>query len=315
MELRQLEAFVAVAGELHFGRAAEKLHIGQPTLSELIRRLEREVGTPLLTRTTRRVALTQAGVELFGRAKVILDDVEGAAAAVRRLADGEAGTVRLGITPPVAPVLAPHLSQALHSAAPDVQLVVQRMWLPDLQRAIGDGELDVAITCGPVADPPGILSEVFCAEPVMVGLRADHHLAGRDAVELRNLSTETIGVHSEALFPAWSLALRQVLDDTGIRPPAVEFTDTDLAAYRWPIQSEVDWVLTTAAVAGDSAGVVLRPTSPAHFVPYTLQWCPIRATTLAVGRFVRLALSVDVPPGWVSQPDHLRHGAGSLLED
>ena len=315
MELRQLEAFVAVAGELHFGRAAEKLHIGQPTLSELIRRLEREVGTSLLTRTTRRVELTQAGVELFGRAKVILDDVEGAAAAVRRLADGEAGTVRLGITPPVAPVLAPHLTRALSNAAPDVQLVVRRMWLPDLERAIGAGELDVAITCGPVADPPGILSEVFCAEPVMVGLRAGHRLAGRDAVDLRDLSTETIGVHSEALFPAWSLALRQVLDASGIRPPAVEFADTDLSAYRWSHQSEVDWVLTTAAVSGESDGVVLRPTSPPHFLPYTLQWCPIRATTVAVGRFVRLALSVDVPEGWVSQPDHLRHGAGSLLEE
>lgn len=118
MELRQLEAFVAVAGELHFGRAAEKLRIGQPTLSDLIRRLEREVGAPLLTRTTRRVALTQAGVELFGRAKAILEDVEGAAAAIRRLADGDAGTVRLGITPPAAPVLAPHLADALHRAAP-----------------------------------------------------------------------------------------------------------------------------------------------------------------------------------------------------
>ena len=61
MELRQLEAFVAVATELHFGRAAERLHIAQPTLSELVLRLEREVGTPLLTRTTRRVAVTGAG--------------------------------------------------------------------------------------------------------------------------------------------------------------------------------------------------------------------------------------------------------------
>lgn len=311
MELRQLEAFVAVAGELHFGRAAEKLHIGQPTLSELIRRLEREVGTALLTRTTRRVALTQAGVELFGRATAILDDVEGAAAAVRRLADGDAGTVRLGITPPAAPVLAPHLAEALSSSAPDVRLVVKRMWLPDLERAIGEGELDVAITCGPVADPPGILSEVFCAEPMVVGLRADHALAGRDTVELGELATATLGMHSEALFPAWSLGLRQILDSAGIRPPTVEFIDADLSAYRWPAQSEVEWVLTTAAVAGVTDGVVLRSVSPARFLPYTLQWCPIRATTAAVGRFVHLALSVDVPSGWVSQPDHLRHGTGS----
>ncbi len=311
VELRQLEAFVAVAAELHFGRAAEKLHIGQPTLSDLIRRLEREVGTALLTRTTRRVALTQAGVELFGRARAILDDVEGAAAAVRRLADGDAGTVRLGITPPAAPVLAPHLADALRRVAPEVDLAVRRMWLPDLQRAIGEGALDVAITCGPVTDPPGILSEVFCAEPVVIALREDHPLADRETLDLPDLATETLGMHSEALFPAWSLALQEVLDDAGIRPPNVEFADTDLSAYRWPAQTEIDWVLTTAAVAGSSAGVVLRPLSPARFLPYTLQWCPIRATAAAVGRFVHLALSVDVPPGWVSQPDHLRH-TGSL---
>lgn len=106
VELRQLEAFVAVATELHFGRAAERLHLAAPTLSELIRRLERELGTPLFTRTTRRVALTSAGAELLVRSKGILDEI---AAAVRRVAGGDAGTVRLGITPPVAPVLAPHL--------------------------------------------------------------------------------------------------------------------------------------------------------------------------------------------------------------
>lgn len=314
MELRQLEAFVAVAGELHFGRAAQKLHIGQPTLSDLIRRLEREVGTPLLTRTTRRVALTQAGAELFSRATVILDDVEGAAAAVRRLADGDAGTVRLGITPPAAPVLAPHLESALRSAAPDVRLVVQRMWLPDLERAIGEGAVDIAITCGPVADPPGILSEVFCAEPVAVGLRVGHRLAEREAVALRELSAETLGLHSEALFPAWSLALREILDSAGIRPPTVEFVNTDLSAHRWPDQADVDWVLTTTAVAGPTPGVVLRPVSPAQYMPYTLQWCPIRATTAAVGRFVDLALSVDVPPGWVSQRDHLHHQTDPRVE-
>jgi DNA-binding transcriptional LysR family regulator len=109
VELRQLEAFAAVATELHFGRAAERLHIGAPTLSEQIRRLERELGTPLFTRTTRRVVLTSAGAELLARSKVILEEVAAADAAVRRVAGGDAGTVRLGVTPTAAPVLAPHL--------------------------------------------------------------------------------------------------------------------------------------------------------------------------------------------------------------
>jgi DNA-binding transcriptional LysR family regulator len=196
MELRQLEAFVAVATELHFGHAAERLHIGQPTLSELVQRLEREVGTPLLTRTTRTVALTGAGFELLGRAKVILDDVASATAAVRRIAHGDTGTVRLGITPPVAPVLAPHLGHALRDHAPDVTLVVRRMWLPDLARAVADGTVDVAITCGLVPDPTGVVGEVFCGEPLLVVLRAAHRLADHD-----NLTWPTWLV-TDSVFPA-----------------------------------------------------------------------------------------------------------------
>lgn len=307
MELRQLEAFVEVAVELHFGRAAAKLHIGQPTLSDLVRRLERELGTPLFTRTTRRVVLTEAGVELLGRAKAILEDVAGAGAAVRRIAGGEAGTVRLGITPPVAPLLAPHLAAALKSEAPDVELVVRRMWLPDLQRAIPDGEVDVAITCGLVPDPPGIIGEVFCAEPVVVGVRADHPLADRDRIELVDLETETLGMHSEGLFPAWSMAIQQVLRTANVAPPTVELADADLSACRWPAQPEVDWILTSTAVSGACATSPLLPVAPTQYLPYTLQWCPIRAATAAIGRFVQLSLTVDVPAGWIKQPDHLRH--------
>ena len=85
VELRQLEAFVAVATELHFGRAADRLHIAAPTLSDLIRRLERELGTPLFTRTPRQVAITSAGAELLTRAKVILDEVAAGIAAVKTM--------------------------------------------------------------------------------------------------------------------------------------------------------------------------------------------------------------------------------------
>lgn len=304
MELRQLEAFVAVADELHFKRAAEKLHVGQPTLSDLVRRLERDLGTPLFTRTTRRVALTEAGVELLGRARAILEDVAGAGAAVRRIAGGDAGTVRLGITPPVAPTLAPHLAAALAREAPDVELVVRRMWLPDLQRAIPEGEVDVTITCGLVPDPPGIISEVFCAEPLIASVRGDHPLAGRDSVSVHDLSAETLGLRSADLYPASPMAFRQVLEAVGSSPATVELVDIDFSARRWSEQAEVDWILTTAASAGLDFPSPLVPLSPPLYVPYTLQWCPIRAATAAVGRFVNLALHEDVPPGWIELPDH-----------
>jgi DNA-binding transcriptional LysR family regulator len=307
VEFRQLEAFVAVATELHFGRAAARLRIAQPTLSELVQRLEREVGTPLLTRTTRRVALTGAGVELLGRAKVILDEVAAAAAAVRRIATGEGGTVRLGVTPPVVPVLAPHLAGALRRGAPDVTLQVRKMWQPDLAKAIADGTVDVAITCGLVSEPPGVVGEVFCAEHFMVGLRNTHRLAGRERLALTELARDRLGVHSESLFPAWASSQRQALRNVGISPPTVELDATDLAAGGWAAQTDVDWILTTAAFAVPTDDTTVVPVSPVEPLLYKLQWNPERAQTAAVARFVHLALTIDVPDGWLTQPGHLRH--------
>ncbi|MCW2654491.1 MAG: transcriptional regulator, LysR family [Mycobacterium sp.] len=286
-----------------------------PTLSELVRRLEREVGTPLLTRTTRRVALTGAGFELLGRAKVIIDDVAAATAAVRRVAHGDAGTVQLGITPPVAPVLAPHLAAALQDQAPEVHLVVRRMWLPDLVRAVADGTVDVSITCGLVPDPPGVVGEVFCGEPLLVVLRDSHRLAHQDSVKLADLARNRLGIPSDGLFPAWALAQRQALDQAAISPPMAELAASDLSATTWTSQSELDWIITTAALAGSTPGTVIRPISPLTLMPHQLQWNPDRAQTAAVARFVHLALTLDVPPGWHTQPAHLRHDTSPQKRD
>ncbi|MDP9165664.1 MAG: LysR family transcriptional regulator [Actinomycetota bacterium] len=307
MELRQLEAFVAVATELHFGRAAERLRIGQPTLSDLIRRLERELGAELLTRTTRKVSVTGAGQELLGRAKVILDEVAAASAAVRRTAHGETGTVRVAITPPVAPVLIPHLQAAAGEYLPDVALVVQRMWLPDLTRALSEGTADVAITCARVPDAPGVVNTVFCSEPLLVGVRPEHRLANHADVALADLARERLGVPSESLFPAWTLAQRQALDSVDFSSPTVALEATDLSASGWTTQSDAAWILLTGSL-GTPPGTVVRPITPAMTVPYTVQWSPERAQTAAVARFVRLALTHDVPPGWQLETGHLRHG-------
>lgn len=307
VELRELEAFVAVATDLHFGRAAARLHIAAPTLSDLIRRLERELGTPLFTRSTRQVALTSAGAELLTRSKVILDEAAAAKAAIRRVAGGEAGTVRLGITPPAAPVLAPHLISLFTAEAPQVTVHLHRMWLPNLLDAVVTGDIDVALTCGPVLEPAGIATKVFCAEPLVVGLRPSHRLASRDTIALSELAHEVLGTAPEALFPAWALAQRQALDTAGIAPPAIELADTDLAAIRWADQRDIDWILLIPSLAAAHSLTVIRPVAPRQLVPFILQWNPSRAHTTAVARFVRCALAADLPPGWHTQPGHLHH--------
>lgn len=300
--MRQLEAFVALASELHFGRAAERLHVGTPTLSELIQRLERELGTPLFTRTTRRVTLTSAGAELLPRSRVILGDVAAAAAAVRRVAGGDTGTVRLGITPPVAPVLAPHLAGRFEEEAPRVSVELRQMWLPGLSAALASGEIDIAITCGNLAAAPGLVTEAFAAETLLAGLRPNHRLAGQATAALSDLSHDVLGVAPEALFPAWALSQRQALQAAGISPPTVELTGADLAATRWTDQDEVDWILLISSFTPGHHGTVIRPARPRLLVPFTLQWNPALARTTAVARFVQSAIAGDLPPGW-RRPD------------
>ncbi len=307
MELRQLEAFVAVATELHFGRAAAGLGIGQPTLSELVRRLEREMGVPLLTRTTRTVALTAAGAELLGRCHVILGEVAAARAAVARVAGGESGTVRVAITPPVAPVLLPHLRSALQVRMPDVDLAVQRMWLPEMIHAIAGGDVDMAITCGLPPDTTGVSSDVFCSEPLLVGLRATHRLAASVTVDLNDLDDEVLGMPSDALFPAWALTQRQALTAAKVSPPTAVLEDTGFSSsLGWTRQSEVAWVLLSAS-SPIPAETTVRPLRGDPRIPYVLQWAPQRVHAAATARVVRLALTIDVPPGWRTEAAHLHH--------
>jgi len=310
MELRQLEAFVAVATELHFGRAAERLYIGQPTLSDLIRRLERELGTPLLTRTTRRVMLTEAGAELLMHAKTILDEVAAADAAVHRIAVGEGGSVRVGMTPPVAPVLAPHLQRAFGQIAPGVELTWSQLWLPNLIQAVADGSIDVALTCGPIQDGDGLISAVFCTEPLLVGLRPGHRLAGQERLRLAELARDRLGATAEALFPAWALVQRQALADAGVDPPRAQLAMTDLAAVSWQDQPGIDWIMLIGSLTAGHAATVIRPVDPPYDVAFALQWHPGRARSPAVARFVRHALTSDPPPGWAVGPAHLRHDPG-----
>ena len=152
MELRHLRYFVAVAEERHFGRAAERLHIAQPPLSQQIRRLEAELGVTLLHRTTRSVEVAPAGEVLLVRAREILAAVDGATEDTRRAARGEFGRLAVGFTGSATYELLPKLAAALRSALPGVALNLRgELLTPARVASLLDGTLDLGLLRPPYA--------------------------------------------------------------------------------------------------------------------------------------------------------------------
>src|SRR5262252_716908 len=150
-EVREMRYFMAVAVRLHFGRAAEALHISQPPLSRAIRALEEQLGVTLFARSRRRVELTAEGAHFLGEARRILESVERAAAGVRALAAGEKGRLRIGFVSLADYGVLPGLLKAYKTAQPGVALALREMLSPQQAAALGAGELDFGLLLPPVA--------------------------------------------------------------------------------------------------------------------------------------------------------------------
>ncbi|NSC25429.1 LysR family transcriptional regulator [Streptomyces albus subsp. chlorinus] len=186
MELRTLRYFVAVAEELHFGRAAVRLHMSQPPLSRAIRQLETEIGATLLERTSTGVALTPVGAVLLDEARALLDRAD--RVRVRVAAAAGAATLTVGIlggggSEPGAK----RLADAYRRRHPRVEIRVRGTDLTDPTCGLRAGRVDVALTRGPF-DQTGLAMRELRADPVGALLRADDPLAHRDGLQLADLS-------------------------------------------------------------------------------------------------------------------------------
>ncbi|KRF35438.1 LysR family transcriptional regulator [Nocardioides sp. Soil805] len=177
--LDQVRSFVAVAEELHFGRAAERLQMTQPPLSRQIQKLEKAVGVQLLERDNRRVELTGAGAAFLDEAYRLLNLVEGAGDLARRVDAGVAGVVRLGFTAVSAISILGPLLRRLTVALPDVEVLLsERVTLAQVD-GIRRGELDIGLARPPF-DTSLLSSKVVLREPLMAVVPADHPLAALD---------------------------------------------------------------------------------------------------------------------------------------
>ena len=178
---------MAVAEELHFGRAAQRLSMAQQPLSRQIQRLESEVGVRLFERTTRRVALTPAGEVFLEETRKTLDALERAVGEARRAERGEVGTLRVGYTATALYNLLPEVVRSFRERFPDVRLDLAEMGSAELEGAILAGDVQAAFLYG-FAGGPGVESVALRDERIVAALPERHPLAGRDAVSLRELA-------------------------------------------------------------------------------------------------------------------------------
>jgi DNA-binding transcriptional LysR family regulator len=190
---RQLRYFVAVAEQLHFGRAAAALHISQPPLSRAIAGLEEQLGATLLTRSRRKVELTPEGARFYEEAKRLLNHLERAAREVGAMAAGESGRLRLGFVSLADYGVLPNLLKAFKAARPGVSLALREMLSPEQGAALSAGELDFGLLLPPIAQPiAGELEHlVVQSEKFVAALPARHAFARRPGrIAVRDLAGE-----------------------------------------------------------------------------------------------------------------------------
>ncbi|MGU3584665.1 LysR family transcriptional regulator [Rhodococcus sp. C26F] len=226
MEIRWLQAFVAVAEELHFGRAAQRLQMAQSPLSQTVRKLEKDLEVTLFERNTRSVALTAGGHAFLPHAYHILESVETARQAARASAGGVYGHIKIGFTGVLNHLSLPPLTRALRQRYPDIELtLVGRIMTRDAVAQLESGALDLAFVGLPVQSS-AVATRLIRREPFGVVLPADHLLANRDEIELHELADE--GFVTTPLSAGSSLqeVAMKACVDAGFRPRVVqEITD------------------------------------------------------------------------------------------
>lgn len=286
MELRYVESFLAVAEELHFGRAAARLHISQPSLSQQLQRLERTIGARLVDRGPHRVALTEAGEVFRGQARSLLDKVRDAVELTREAAAGHTGTVRVGFNYPAGRRVLPPTLNLLARRHPALRpVLVEKRSGPQLAD-LAAGELDVGLVFGTPADPY-FAHRVAFRTPLMALVAPDHPLAGRREVSFAALAEHPCILFNRELSPASHDALSAAARASGTSLNVVGEVDDSMAT---------GMVVATGSVVGfasapravEAAGLGLRAVAlvdPEPMLDVCVVW-PAQAATPTARTFL-----------------------------
>jgi DNA-binding transcriptional LysR family regulator len=221
MELRQLKYFVAVAEELHFRRAAERLYVAQPAVSEQIRKLEAELGVRLFDRSNRRVSITEAGTALLDEGRRVLAQADTAQLAARNARDRAGGRLRIGYLPDSLPAIVPRALQQLAGVGPRVDVAMESGPAVRLIQQVRDGQLD-AVVAGLPAATAGLLVTSLGAQGAVVAIAATDGRAVAPALSLARLDPARLVVLPRVVNPAFHDAVLALCRDVGIAPALFE---------------------------------------------------------------------------------------------
>lgn len=289
MDLRQLRYLVALADERHFTRAAEREHVAQPALSQQIRRLEDELGLALVERTTRRVAVTDAGELLVGRARRILAEVEAARAEILAIKGMETGRVGVGTMHTMGPVDVSLVLAIFHERHPGIELAVREEPSEELARMIRDDELDLAfLSVTERVESHGLGLHRLVLEELVVILPPAHPRADRKRLRMAELAGEGFISYREGA------RLRELLFAAGREvgfEPQVKLESNESQRIRRLVSRGMGVAILprSDAVAPGPDVAVLALTDPPLSRDITLAWRQERRQPPAVLEFLDLA--------------------------
>ncbi len=302
LEPRLLRYFLAVAQELHFGRAAARLYISQPSLSNQIHNLERTLGTDLFVRNSRQVALTPVGRALLEEAPLALGALERAAERVRLAGAGIAGTVRLGYAPMAGYETLGAILAAVEHDSPNLTVIASELFSSEVPGRVLAGELDVGLALFP--EPMrGVRSRPLRAEPLALVFGKHHHLAGADPVPVASLAGETLLMFPRELAPGYYDRVVAACEQHGFQPEIRAFSDPPPQAMVARLRTTREIGIPPASFACHTAAadpdlVARKIAEPEIMVEWSILW-PARIRSEATARFLESARRCAEERGWL----------------
>lgn len=267
MEIRDIQAFLALAEELHFGRAAQRLHMTQPPLSLRIRKLEEELGVPLFERTSRSVRLTEAGRVFQAQAPRVLESLDRAAHLARAAAAGQAGRLRVGFVGPALDTGFPQCLKRFAQHYPDVRLELEEAVTEALVRALDEDRLDAALVRLHGHRLEGLDTRLYHTDRYLLAVPADHPLAALQATGLAALHGEPLILYPRAMQPALHDAMLAAFSAAGAVPRIVQEARSKRA---------------TLALASAGLGMALVPASARNAPQPGVAWLEVEDPLPAV---------------------------------